>query len=100
MESQVYRYRFAESLDIAEVQATVTLALLATESLHGESRVRLEMRHGFDAEHRTCNVEAAGEVGRDFNRLLSGLVSKEFGRDSFQVERAAGVDRPQSTTAA
>jgi hypothetical protein len=100
MESQVHRYRFVESLDIAEVQATITLALLATESLHGESRVRLEMCHDFDVGNRTCTVEATGDVGRDFNRLLSGLISKEFGRDSFQVVRGAGVERPRSITAA
>lgn len=98
MDAQIYRYRFAESLDIAEVRATVTLAILATESLHGESRVRLESRHKFDAADRSCVVDAAGDVGRDLNRLLLGFVSREFGRDSFRVERLATFG--SSTTAA
>jgi hypothetical protein len=100
MDDHIYRYQFVESLDIAEVRATVTLAILATESLHGESRVRLESRHKFDPENRVCVIDAAGEVGRDFNRLLSGFVSKEFGRDSFRVERVSDFESSATTTAA
>ncbi|MCH8840952.1 MAG: hypothetical protein IH831_09845 [Planctomycetes bacterium] len=89
MHGQVFSYQFSPSLDIVDVEATVTLAILATESLHGESRVKLEAPHTFDAKNRTCTIEASSEVGRDLNRLFLGFVSREFGRDSFQVERVA-----------
>jgi hypothetical protein len=89
MESFLYRYRFIDSLDISEVQATVTLSVLATESLHGESRVRLETRHNFDSPNRTCEIDDTSEVGQDLNRLFLGFVSREFGQESFQVERVA-----------
>jgi hypothetical protein len=97
MEGHIYRYQFIESIDIVEVRATVTLAILATESLHGESRVRLEARHEFDADRRLCVVDATGEVGRDLNRLLLGFISREFGRDSFQVARLASLDFASAT---
>jgi hypothetical protein len=84
---QQYRYTFSPSIDIVDVEATVTLAALATESLHGEARMQLEGRHAFDAEKRTCVIDALGEVGRDFNQLFLGFMRREFGRDSFQVER-------------
>jgi hypothetical protein len=100
MDGHVYLYRFVDSIDITEVRATVTLAILATESLHGESRVRLEARHEFNAENRYCVIDATGEVGRDLNRLLLGFVSREFGRDSFVVERLAAFESGEATTAA
>lgn len=100
MDGHIYRYRFVESVDIIEVRATVTLAILATESLHGESRVRLEARHEFNAQNRSCAIDASGEVGRDLNRLLLGFISREFGRDSFRVQRLAEFDGATATSAA
>jgi hypothetical protein len=86
MQPSQYQYSFAPSLDITDVEATVTLAFLATESLHGESRVRLETSHAFDAEQRTCVIDAANEVGRDFNQLFLGFMTREFGAASFEVK--------------
>jgi hypothetical protein len=82
-----YRYTFSSELDITDVEATVTLALLATESLHGESKVRLEAKHSFDAGQRICVIDSASEVGRDFNQLFLGFISREFGPATFRVER-------------
>lgn len=87
MPQQHYQYIFSQSIDIADVEATVTLAALATESLHGEARMQLEGRHEFDAEKRTCVIDAFGEVGRDFNQLFLGFMRREFGRESFQIAR-------------
>ena len=98
MEKNIYRYEFAEVLDVTEVEATITLALMATESLHGEPRVRLEARYSFDSASRTCVIDAGGEVGRDLNRLFLGFVSREFGRDSFSVRPLS--EWPQLTTPA
>jgi hypothetical protein len=88
---QQYKYTFLPSIDIVDVEATVTLAALATESLHGEARMQLEGRHAFDAEQRTCLIDASGEVGRDFNQLFLGFMRREFGRESFCVNRITGI---------
>jgi hypothetical protein len=100
MSTHFYRYQFSPPLDIAEVEATVTLAILATESLHGDSRVRLEARHKFDAQKRLCVIDDNGEVGRDFNRIFLGFMTREFGRDSFQVEHALAPTSSSSVPAA
>ena len=86
-----YTYSFSPSIDIVDVEATVTLAALATESLHGEARMQLEGRHTFDAAQRTCVIDASGEVGRDFNQLFLGFMRREFGRESFRVSRIPEV---------
>jgi len=85
MAREIYRYNFDSSVDIAEVEASLLLALLAAESLHGESQVRLEASHALDAEGRTCVIDASGRVGRDLNRLFVGFVRREFGEDAFRV---------------
>lgn len=87
MSADVYRYRFASSVSFEEVEASLVLALLATESLHGQSQVRLDAAHAVDADKRSCVIDASTAVGRDLNRLFAGFVTREFGADSFEVER-------------
>ncbi len=91
MTRDIYRYSFDSSVDIAEVEASLLLALLAAESLHGESQVRLDASHFFDAEQRACVIDAGSDVGRDLNRLFVGFVRREFGEDAFRVRRVAGI---------
>ncbi len=100
MNNDVYNYTFLPSLDMTEVQATVTLAILATESLYGEARVHLETRHSFDAEKRTCVIDATGEVGRNLNRLFLGFVSREFGPEAFRVQRRQDASAAATPSAA
>lgn len=87
MSIDIYRYRFIPSVLFEDVEASLVLALLATESLHGESQVRLDAAHAIDASKRSCVVDASTAVGRDLNRLFAGFVTREFGAHSFQVER-------------
>jgi hypothetical protein len=87
MTKTVYRYHFDEDVPAEEIEATLLLALLATQSLHGESRVRLDTSHVFDPEHLCCAIDASNQVGLDLNRLFVGFLTREFGEDSFRVER-------------
>jgi len=85
MSREIYKYVFDSSVDIADVETSLLLALLATESLHGESQVRLEAAHAMDTEGRACVIDAGGDVGRDLNRLFVGFVRREFGEGAFRV---------------
>jgi len=87
MSAEVYRYSFVDSISFEEVEASLVLALLATEALHGQTQVRLDADHAVDAEKRSCVVDASTAVGRDLNRLFAGFLSREFGADAFEVER-------------
>ena len=87
MPKEVYRYTFKPNTSLEDLEASLLLAILATESLHGEAQVRLDAAHAVDAEKRSCVVDASTPVGRDLNRLFAGLVSREFGPDAFSVER-------------
>ena len=87
MSKQIYRYAFADGVPIEEIEASLVLAIMATESLHGESQTRLDVAHYLDPVRRGCVVDASTPAGRDFNRLFIGFVRREFGEDSFRVER-------------
>jgi hypothetical protein len=87
MTPDLYRYVFKAEVRLEEVEASLVLALLSTESLHGEAQVRLDAAHFFDLDHRTCVIEAGTQVGKDLNRLFVGFLNREFGPDCFQVER-------------
>jgi len=87
VKDDVYRYTFASSVPSDDVEASLLLALLATESLHGAAQVRLDAAHFFDADRRACVIDASTPVGRDVNRLFAGFLTREFGADAFEVER-------------
>ncbi len=87
MTAEVYRYSFMSSLGLDEVEASLVLAIMSAESLHGEAQVRLDAAHFFDPDQRACVIDASTPVGRDVNRLFVGLLRRDFGEDSFQVER-------------
>ena len=63
------------------------LAVLATESLHGEAQTRLDAAHYLDLTKRACVIDAGTPVGRDLNRLFTGFLNREFGAEAFDVER-------------
>jgi hypothetical protein len=93
MNSPVYHYLFLGPVPIEEIEVSLLLAVLATESLHGEAQVRLDACHVFDAEQRRCVIDATTQVGRDLNRLFVGFLRREFGEEAFKVERLEAMPR-------
>ena len=98
MTSTIYRYEFKEEVALEEVEATLVLAIMAAESLHGAARVRLELRHRFESQSRTCVIDASTPVGCDFYRLFAGFLLREFSPRAFRVKRVH-KDRPLSKSA-
>ena len=100
MTKELYRYVFTPDAPIEEVEASLLLAILATESLHGESQVRLDVAHSFDPTKRACVIDAGTPVGRDLNRLFTGFLGREFGPDAFTVDRVEDpIQDPQEAVA-
>lgn len=97
MTKELYRYAFTPDVPLEDIEASLLLAVLATESLHGESQVCLDVTHFLDTDRRVCVIDAGTAAGRDFNRLFVGFMRREFGEDTFQVER---VDSPLAPAAA
>ncbi|MCP4594527.1 MAG: hypothetical protein GY842_27665 [bacterium] len=96
MSREIYRYGFSPSVPPDEIEGTLLLAVLATESLHGESHVRLDASYCFDADMRSCVIDAGTDVGRDICRMFTGFATREYGERSFSVRRVDRMPEPEA----
>lgn len=87
MEREVYRFQFLETVPLERVEETLCLSTLATEGVHGRSQVRLNASFRLDKAERTCEVDAGTDVGITLARILTGLLTEEFGEEAYRVER-------------
>lgn len=98
MRREIYKYRFEQSVKIEDVKSWLLLAIVSVESLHGETQTRLDAAHAFDAEKRSCVIDAGTAVGRSLNQLFLGYLRREFAEDAFTVKRIE-TDNPHCTAA-
>jgi len=87
MNKENYRYKFDQSVPGQELEDTFMLALLAVESLHGHSLVRMEARFSLDKDARTCVIDATTKVGSDLASIFTGFATKEYGERAVFIER-------------
>lgn len=85
MNRTVYRFTFSRAADLTEVEATLHLALYASEGLFGAARVRLEFGYRLDGERNAILVDATTEVGSVIARIFTSLLLREIGEDTFEV---------------
>lgn len=90
MPSEIYRYTFDQSVSMSDAESTLQLAILAAESLLGESIVRLDAAYSIDEQRRVFVVDAGTEVGRSICRIFTGYLTREFGDHAFQVRPVQG----------
>jgi hypothetical protein len=89
MTQETYKYRFDQAVPGQEMEDTFMLALLAVESLHSCSRVRMEVGFVIDKPNRICIINAVTPVGRDLARIFTGFATREYGERAVQIERIA-----------
>ena len=92
MRPPIYRFSFDRAVPMDDVEESLVLALLVIQILHGDARSRLAISHAFDRKRRVCIIDATTPEGKDLSKLLVGLLSREYGPDSFVVRPA----RPRS----
>lgn len=91
MTREIYRYTFGPTARMQDVEDALLLAVLAVESLHGQSRVRMDASYCVDAEKRASVIDATTPVGRDLCRIFTGFAIREFGESAVKVRRAGEV---------
>ena len=87
MNYDIYKYEFSFKVPIDEVERSLALSVLTTESLHGRTRVRLDASFYLDKEKHSCVVDAGTEVGRHIASIFTGYLTREFGENAFRVKR-------------
>lgn len=97
MSSLVYRYVLCRPIPFPDVMATLDLALIAVQSLHGQERTRLDARFASDARKQTLAIDAGTPVGQALNQIFTGFARREFGEHALRIER---VSQPVGQTPA
>jgi hypothetical protein len=94
MNSHAYRFPFSEKTDLQEVEASLLLAVLAAECLHGRARVRLDVSFCLDQKKRSCIIAADTGLGRTISRIFTGFLCLEFGEKAFNVKLISNDGAP------
>ena len=81
------RFTFSKQVDMACVEDTLVLAVLAAESIHGRTDIRLDAC--FQLKERVCTIEDGKTVGRTIAQVFTGFLARKFGEDAFTVVRLA-----------
>ena len=87
MQDTRYEYTFRRHVSMADVQDSLTLAILGAENLHGRSLVRLDGWWRLDRQRRKCSIDGSTKVGQAIAGLFAGYLSREFGDQAFRVRR-------------
>lgn len=87
MTPKTVRFTFINRIPIREIKGTLHLARLATESLHGVERVRLDAKYSFESSTRTVVIDTGTEPGRTLVIIFGGYVRREFGDEAVRMER-------------
>jgi phosphopentomutase len=85
MDRNIYRYSFSKKIPHQDIEDSLFLAVLAVESLHGRSHIKMEASFCLDKEKRSCVVDAGTEIGRHIARIFTGFLTREFGENAFKV---------------
>ena len=99
MPGQLYRYSFHEDIDIADLEATLDLAVFSTLAVHGENQARLDAGYAVNANDRRLVIDACTDVGQTLNLLFVAHARQQFGDDAFRVERLECSARPEAGAA-
>jgi hypothetical protein len=78
-------FTFKPDIAMGEVEATLRLAVIATEALHGEARVQAEAQPRVEPRSRTCAIAVVTDVGATLATIFGGYVRREFGEDAVNV---------------
>lgn len=85
MNTERYCYQFKDKVPVLDIEETLMLALLAVESMHGRTRVRMDGRFRLDKKERVCVIHAGTRIGEDLAKIFTGFVTREFGDDAVDI---------------
>lgn len=89
--TKTYLYSFRQNVPMDEVEDSLLLAALATESLFGKPLMRMECRFRFELRRRICTIDGSTPVGRALASIFTGFLGNEFGDQGFRLHRLSGV---------
>ena len=96
MKQEILRCKFSAEIPIVDARNFLLLSILATESIHGHTSVRMNMRFYLDEEKHCCVFDVSNEVGTHASRIFTGFLSEQFGDESFSIEKVEHEEKVES----
>ena len=90
--SEIYRFRFTPVVPMDRARDLVARAILMSQEIHGEARVRLDCGYFADDRTRSLVVDARTKAGQSVAVFFTQLLLNEFGLSAFDVERVPKDD--------
>ncbi len=95
----VYRFQFKHDVPSKDIEEHLFWAVFNAESVFGKPNVRLDASFLFEKEKKVCVIDKSTEVGQHIARVFTSLVTREFGEESFTVERLPPKETVRKETA-
>ena len=83
----VCRFEFSTEIARETVEAHLAFAIVATECMFGQARVRLSAAYLLSGDGRKLVIDVSTKLGEHIAQLFTGLLIREAGEDGFSVER-------------
>lgn len=87
MAPEIYRFRFESDACMKDVHESLLLSIFAAEGVHGRSCIRMDVAFFADDDKRALVVDARTEAGHTVARIFTNFLLRQFGEETFQVER-------------
>jgi len=81
MSQHHYHFRFEAAIPVADIEALILMALVALNSLHGLTRVRLDCQFTFDRSRRDLLIDGGTLLGRHLAQIISGFGDYLYGEE-------------------
>lgn len=82
---QVCRFKFNKNIEREVIEWHVAQSILASEGVFGQAKVRLNA--AYLASDNKVVIDVSSPVGEHIAEVFTWRMTKEFGEDSFTVER-------------
>ena len=79
---------FEPHVALTDAEMSLHLGMFAVEGLAGRVQVCLDANYQVDPEKHAIAIDGGNRVGRLIAESFAGLLNREFGEDSFHIERA------------
>jgi len=83
------KFIFRNQDDFEDGRLTFQLARMSAEGIFGEVRVRLELTSSYNIEDRAIEIDGSNIIGETLIRILTRLLTREFGERGFEVRRVS-----------
>lgn len=82
---QVCRFKFNKDISRKQIEEHIAFAVISAECTFGQAKVRLHAAY-LAADNKVV-IDVSSSVGEHIAEVFTGLLIKNYGEQSFEVER-------------